>query len=187
MVWSIVLNAPDPVNRSKSQSGYLRQAELGSFRLGPELVAQLDSTFTADIQEVYRNEGKYPNRGKAFSFFKVMRDRRPDLFSRTTGVLSEEGANWHDFRMKAQQGNYRFGVPGRRSGSSSWASAFCLSEPGSNPGTDLGFFQFRIALNLFLLCVWLFLITCNRMMHRANSFFFFLFPIIIYHRKIYQL
>ena len=61
----------------------------------------------ADMQEVYRNEGKYPVRGHAFAFFKVMRDRRPDLFGRTTGVLSEEGANWHDFRLKAQQGDPR--------------------------------------------------------------------------------
>ena len=41
------------------------------------------------------------------------------------------------------------------------AMAFCLGRPGSNPGTDLGFFQFRIVVNLFSLGVSLFLITCN--------------------------
>ena len=34
--------------------------------------------------------------------------------------------------------------------------AFCLDRLGLNPGTDLGFFQFRIALNLFMLGCWVF-------------------------------
>ena len=37
------------------------------------------------------------------------------------------------------------------------AMAFCLGRPGLNPRTDLGFFQFRIAVNLFSLGVGLFL------------------------------
>ena len=38
------------------------------------------------------------------------------------------------------------------------AVAFCLSRPGSIPGTDLlGFFRFRIAANLFSLGAGLFL------------------------------
>ena len=39
----------------------------------------------ADIQHVYRSEGKYPNRGPGFSFIKYFRERRPDMFSQTTG------------------------------------------------------------------------------------------------------
>ena len=31
--------------------------------------------------------------------------------------------------------------------------SFCLGRPGLNPRTDLGFFQFRIAVNLFSLGV----------------------------------
>jgi hypothetical protein len=47
---------------------------------------------------------------------------------------------------------------------------------------DKGFFQFRIAVNLFSLGVGLFLIACNRTVHTLPSSF--LFPIIIYHCKI---
>ena len=36
-------------------------------------------------------------------------------------------------------------------------TAFCPSRPGLNFGTDLGFFHFRIADNLFLLGIGLFL------------------------------
>ena len=59
----------------------------------------------------------------------------------------------------------------------------CLGRPGLNPRTDLGVFQFRIAVNLFSLGVWLFLIMCNRTKHILPPAF--LFPIIIC--KIYQL
>ena len=37
--------------------------------------------------------------------------------------------------------------------------AFCLARPGSNLRMDLGFFQFRIAVNLFSVGVGLLLIT----------------------------
>ena len=45
--------------------------------------------------------------------------------------------------------------------------AFCLGWPGSNPGTDLGFFHSRIVVILFLfsLGVGLFLIVINRAVH----------------------
>ena len=52
-------------------------------------------------------------------------------------------------------------------------------------GQTLAFFKFRIAVNLFSLGVQLFLITCNRTVHTLPSSF--LFPIIIFHCKIYQL
>ena len=65
------------------------------------------------------------------------------------------------------------------------AMAFCPGRPGLNPGLDFGFFQFRIAVNLFSLGVGLFLITCNRTVHTLP--FSFLFPIIIYHCENYQL
>ena len=72
-----------------------------------------------------------------------------------------------------------------RLGSGGGAMAFCLGRPGSNPGLEFGFFQFRIAVNLFSLSVGLFLITCNRTMHTLSSSF--LFPIIVYHCANYQL
>ena len=57
-------------------------------------------------------------------------------------------------------------------GTSVRAIAFCLARLGSNPGTDLGFFQFRIAVNLFSLRVGLF--SNNVSWNSAYSFFFFL-------------
>ena len=57
--------------------------------------------------------------------------------------------------------------------------AFCLGRPGSNPGEDLGFSQFRIGLNLFSLGAWLFLVKCNRTVHNPPSPF--MFSIITYH------
>ncbi len=57
-----------------------------------------------DFQVVHRNEGKYPSRGPGFHFFKVIRQRRPDLFGQTTGLLSEEGEDWQRIRSQVQQG-----------------------------------------------------------------------------------
>ena len=48
-------------------------------------------------------------------------------------------------------------ILGSGGGTSCRAMAFCLGRPGSNPGTDYGFIQFRIAVNLFSLGVRLFL------------------------------
>ena len=78
-----------------------------------------------------------------------------------------------------------FGRAGSGGGTSGRAMAFCLGRPGLNPGLDLGFFQFRIALNLFSLGVGLFLIAYNRMVHTLPSSFLFL--IIIYHCENYHL
>ena len=72
-----------------------------------------------------------------------------------------------------------FSVLGSGGGTSGRAMSFCLGRPGSNPGMDLGFFQLRIAVNLFSLGFVLFLITCNRTFHILPSSF--LFPIIIYY------
>ena len=47
---------------------------------------------------------------------------------------------------------------GSGGGTSGRAMAFCLGRPGSNPGLDFCFFQFRVAVNLFSLSVWLFLL-----------------------------
>ena len=69
-------------------------------------------------------------------------------------------------------------VVGSGGGTSGRAMAFCLDRPGLNPGLDFGFFQFRIAVNLFSLGVGLFLITCNRTVHTLPPSF--VFPIIIY-------
>ena len=44
-------------------------------------------------------------------------------------------------------------------GTSGRVMAFCLGRRGSNLGTGFGFFQFKIAVNLFPLGVRLFLIT----------------------------
>ena len=78
------------------------------------------------------------------------------------------------------------GGRGSGGGTSSRAMAFCKNRPGSNPGTDIGFLQFRIAVNPFSLGFGLCLITCNRTVHTLSSSF--LFPIIIYHCNltIYQ-
>ena len=65
--------------------------------------------FSADIQQVYRNEGKYPNRGPGFDYIKFFRSRRPDLFSQTTGLLTEEGEDWQKIRSQVQQGNFQLG------------------------------------------------------------------------------
>jgi hypothetical protein len=62
--------------------------------------------FLADIQQVYRTEGKYPNRGPGFAYIKFFRSRRPDLFSQTTGLLTEEGEDWQKIRSQVQQGNF---------------------------------------------------------------------------------
>ena len=59
------------------------------------------------------------------------------------------------------------------------AMAICLGRPGLNPRTDFGFFQFKIAVNLFLLGVGLFLIMCHKTVLTLFSFFLFI--------KIYQL
>ena len=40
------------------------------------------------------------------------------------------------------------GFEGSGGGTSDEPMAFCLGRPGSNPGTDLGLSQFRIAVNL---------------------------------------
>ena len=74
---------------------------------------------------------------------------------------------------------------GSGGGTSGRVMTFCLGRPGSNPGSDFGFFQFRNADNLFSLGVGLFLMTCYRMMHILPSSFLFL--IIIYHCENYQL
>ena len=75
-------------------------------------------------------------------------------------------------------------IAGSGGGTSGRAVAFCLGRPGSNPRSDFGFFQFRIAVNLLLLGVGLFLITCNRTVHTLPSSFLFT---IIYHSENYQL
>ena len=62
---------------------------------------------------------------------------------------------------------------GSGGGTSGRAMAFCLGRPGSNPGLDFGFFQFKIAVNLFSLGVGLFLIRCNRTVHSLPSSFLF--------------
>ena len=76
-------------------------------------------------------------------------------------------------------------LSGSGGGTGGRAMAFCLGRLGSNPGLDFGFFQFRIAVNLFSLGVGLFLLTYNRMVHTLPSSF--LFPIIIYHCENYLL
>ena len=63
--------------------------------------------------------------------------------------------------------------------------AFCLGRPGENRGSEFGFFQFHIVVNLFSLGGRLFLITCNKMVHTLPSSF--LLPIIIYHCENDQL
>ena len=42
-------------------------------------------------------------------------------------------------------------VVGSGGGTSGRVMAFCMGRRGSNTGTDLGFLQFRIAVNLFSL------------------------------------
>ena len=55
----------------------------------------------------------------------------------------------------------------------------------TSPGQTWVFFLFSIAANLFALSVGFFLITGNGSVHIFHLFF--LFPIIIYHCKIYQM
>ena len=47
-----------------------------------------------------------------------------------------------------------------------------------NPGSEFGFFQFRIAVNLFSLGAGLFLIMCYRTVHTLSSSFQSLFAIV---------
>ena len=54
---------------------------------------------------------------------------------------------------------------GSGGGTSDKALAFCQGRPGLYPGTDLGFFQFRVVVNLFSLGVRLLLKSCNKTVH----------------------
>ena len=60
--------------------------------------------------------------------------------------------------------------------------AFCLGRQALKPATDLSFFQFRVAVNLFSLG--LFLIMYNRMVDTIPSSF--LLHIIIYQGKFFH-
>ena len=40
------------------------------------------------------------HRGPAFTAFKMMREKRSDIFYETTGVLMEDGKKWHAIRSK---------------------------------------------------------------------------------------
>ena len=62
---------------------------------------------------------------------------------------------------------------------------FYLNRSGFNHEADFVFFRSIFAVNLFSLGVGLFLIMCSRKVHTLISSF--LFPIIIYHCRIYQL
>ncbi len=42
-------------------------------------------------------------RGAGFEAFHFIKKRRSDIFSETTGVLTEEGQKWHEVRSKVQQ------------------------------------------------------------------------------------
>ena len=72
-------------------------------------------------------------------------------------------------------------INGSGSGTSGRATEFGLGRLGLNPRTDLGFFQFRSAVNLLSLGVGLFLLTCNRTVHTLPSLSFLLPTIIMYH------
>ena len=78
---------------------------------------------------------------------------------------------------------FKFPNLGSGGGTSGRAMAFCLGRLGSNPGSQFGFLQSRIAVNLFSLGVGLFLITCIGTVHTPLPSSF-LFPIIIYRCKI---
>lgn len=54
----------------------------------------------ADVETVYRNEGKYPFRGNMFASLKLIRQRRPDAYPDTTGITTEEGEEWHRVRSQ---------------------------------------------------------------------------------------
>ena len=64
-------------------------------------------------------------------------------------------------------------------GTSVRAMVFCLGWPSCYPGTVLGFFQFRIAINLFLM-------GARRVIERCALFLLLSSLLIIYHCKIYQ-
>ena len=74
---------------------------------------------------------------------------------------------------------------GSGGGTSGRAMTFCLDRPGSNPGTDLGFYSSENVVNLFSLGAGLFLMTCYRTVHTLPSSN--LFPFIIYYCKFYIL
>ena len=87
----------------------------------------------------------------------------------------------HTFRYQVLQcaGKLRLisGSGGGGGGVSGRMMAFCWGRPVLNPRMDLGFFQFRNAINLFPLGVRLFLITSNIMVVTLPSSL--LFPIVI--------
>ncbi|XP_059096485.1 probable cytochrome P450 49a1 [Tigriopus californicus] len=56
-----------------------------------------------DVEIAYKHEGKYPNRGSGFAPLLKWRQSRPDMFEETTGVLMEEGEQWHHVRSLVQQ------------------------------------------------------------------------------------
>ena len=69
-------------------------------------------------------------------------------------------------------------------GTNGRAMAFCQGSPVWILGWTFGFFQFRIAVNLFSVGVRLFQITCNIAVHTLPSSF--LLPITIYQLKIFK-
>ena len=67
--------------------------------------------------------------------------------------------------------------------------AICQGVLGLNPGTDFGFFQLRIAVNLFLLGIGIFLKMCNRTVHSFLSCFLSsltIVKIINFNQTVYQ-
>ena len=69
---------------------------------------------------------------------------------------------------------------GSGGGASGRTIAFCLSKPGSNPGTDLAFF--RNAINLFSLGVGLYL---KKTGHRKCYILFLLLSCFLSYKRVY--
>ena len=104
-----------------------------------------------------------------------------NLGAQVDSVIPRDAKSWPNLTLTSDSTNSHFNLTNNcRSGggTSGRPMAFCLGRLGSNPAADLGFFQFRIAVNLFSLGVRLFLIASNRTVHTLPSAF--LFPIIIY-------
>jgi len=55
-----------------------------------------------DAETLYRNEGRFPNRMTTQSMM-MHREKRPDIFQHSAGLVLDNGEAWWRIRSKAQQ------------------------------------------------------------------------------------
>lgn len=56
-----------------------------------------------EVERVFRNEGKYPNRRPLDSIRYYREVHRPELYPAGSGLTTTQGHEWYEFRSKVQQ------------------------------------------------------------------------------------